>query len=96
MVDPTKRIVSTLHIDDQQWDKYRSRYLYALDQATSNELPKELGQLICEYLRTGFTASEAEAIRSKLMVERKYRADYHARLWERRYSYCEVRNFVLD
>mmetsp|Transcript_31089 Transcript_31089/g.75821 ORF Transcript_31089/g.75821 Transcript_31089/m.75821 type:complete len:475 (-) Transcript_31089:198-1622(-) len=78
IVNPTKRIISTADIPEQQHDDLVKVVSNAL-----TEINGEVLELIVEYAKTGFTLKEAKDHRLKLMKERKYhKQDWNVRTIE--------------
>lgn len=86
------RIISTIDIPPQQWDKVKSGLALTLCGVLWKlkiEFPPELVRYILGFAKCGFTLEEAKAHRLELMKERKYYVDANNRIWERSFSFCE-------
>lgn len=93
LVDPNRRVHSSLDVPAQQWDRVRPLLSALLKdifgQVIRKELPDDIIGIIVNYARWGFTWQEAENHRLLLMKERKYFKDIDNRLFRREYSFCE-------
>ncbi|KAL2622542.1 hypothetical protein R1flu_002747 [Riccia fluitans] len=95
VVDPSKEIVSTRHIPEQQWERLKPKQLLVMSLVANRvtgprkRFPFALIDEIVSRAKVGLTTKEARWHRLELMKERKYKIDEDNQGWEREYTLCE-------